>query len=450
MIANLTMPEKKTILKALLRVESLLGVMVMMSIAALFLPREWITRTLTLDPKNFQGQLVNDHALGGNSEVKWLDRQAHAWSCTLGPAFRDTFCSYQIMLLDENGRGLDLRKYDTMSVKVSYQGDGKYLRLYLRNRDPKYFVLGDVSTTKYNEVELPVAKLQEGLSFSLEDFRVASWWLIGKNIPLEHSHADFNDVVFLELQTGSGLKDGTHDIQLHSVNWQGPIISEEELYRYIVICWLLSIFFILVYHITKLSLALSRHRKNQDELVAVNRLLNLQNKRFEDLAKTDLLTGVLNRLGIRDSLREGLENWRRYRTPFSLVLIDIDNFKKINDDHGHDIGDMILIATAKLLRDSIRKSDLLARWGGEEFMLVCPRTNIDEAHAVAEMLRKKLAETQLHSRIKITASFGVATMSQPNLDHMFKQADEALYDAKNSGKNKVITSSDYMPTTLVN
>lgn len=125
-----------------------------------------------------------------------------------------------------------------------------------------------------------------------------------------------------------------------------------------------------------------------------------------------------------------------------FVLIDIDDFKKVNDNCGHDTDDKILIAAVELLRDSIRKSDLLARWGGEEFMLVCPRTNIDEAYAMAEMLRKKLVEARLHSNIKITASFGVATMSQPGLEHMLKQADEVLYDAKNSGKNKALTNGD--------
>ncbi len=422
--------------------------MAVLSIIALAIPREWITRTYSLTPTDYQAQLFDDNGMGGNSQVSWLDRKNHSWSCKLGPAFSDPFCSYQIAVLDEEGRGLDLRKYDTMRMQVSYRGEGDYLRLYLRNRNPKYYVLGDVTTTKYNEVELPVSKLQDGLSLSLQDFRVASWWLINKNIPLEFSHPDFNDVVFVELQTGSGLRGGVHDIQLHSISWQGPLITEKDLYKYIVICWLLSIFCILVYHIVKLSTELSRHRKNENELVAINRVLNLQNKQFEDLAKTDLLTGALNRLGIRDALREGLENWRRYQTPFSLALIDIDDFKKINDLHGHDSGDAILVAAARLLRENIRKSDLLARWGGEEFMLVCPRTNLDEAHSVAETLRKKLAEKSLHSNIRITASFGVATMSEPNLDHMFKQADEALYDAKNSGKNKVITNVMSRPRAL--
>lgn len=183
---------------------------------------------------------------------------------------------------------------------------------------------------------------------------------------------------------------------------------------------------------------LRAHKRYQSELVSINKLLNLQNKQFEDLAKTDQLTGLLNRIGIREPLYQGLKRWQESRVPFAFVLIDIDHFKKVNDEHGHDVGDEILKGVAKLLGENVRKTDHLARWGGEEFILVCPNTNLEQAHSVADNLRAKLAEAKVHPAIPITASFGVAAMTQADLDHLFKSADDALYEAKGLGRNCVV------------
>lgn len=424
--------------------------MALLSIAALVIPRDWLIQTYTLQPHLHSPQIYDDRVLGGNSKVTWTDQKAQAWSCTLKEGFMAPYCAYQIFLDDAEGRGMDLRKFTTMSVRILYEGDARSVRLYLRNRNTEYFQPEDLTTTKYNEIEIPVAQLRETFTFPLTDFRVAHWWLVYRNIPPPQSHPEFNDITILELSTGSGVNSGTHRIQLQEVTWQGPIISEESLYRAIVICWLASILLILIYHLVRLSIALSRNQQKQNELIALNRLLNVQNKRFEDLAKTDPLTGALNRLGIHEVLREGLENWKRYKTPFSMVLIDIDDFKQINDIHGHDAGDVALKFMAGLLRENVRKTDSVARWGGEEFLLAFPGTTIDEAHTIAELLRSKLAGASAQNSIHITASFGVAAMSKPDLEHMFREADGALYDAKNSGKNKVITHGRLLRSVKVN
>lgn len=409
-----------------------------LSVAVLVIPREWLAYSYELDPRDYEAAVYDDVYSGGNSTVQWLDETLQAWKCSIGPKHRNPYCSMHISLLSEKGTGLDLSRFNKMKVWISYQGDASFIRLYLRNRHPKYFVVGDVSTTKYNIVEMPVDHLERGVDVNMRDFRVADWWLVQKKIDLEDSHPEFNDVMYVEVQTGSQVNHGEHVIQLQRLEFTGSLITEEALYKAMVILWTSLIFFVLVFRFIKLKWELNAHKSYQNELVSINRLLNLQNKQFEDLAKTDQLTGLLNRIGIREPLYNGLKRWQESRSPFAFVLVDIDHFKKVNDEHGHDVGDEILKGTAKLLSENVRKSDFLARWGGEEFILVCPNTNLEQAHSVAEHLRAKLADTQLHPKIPVTASFGVAAMTQADLDHLFKSADEALYEAKGLGRNCVV------------
>lgn len=418
-------------------IDVLLALMACLSVSVLLIPRGWLTYSYEIDPRNYEAVLYNDDYSNGDSKVQWMDEKLQTWKCSIGTKHVNPYCSMQITLLSDRGAGLDLSRFNKMRVWISYQGDADFVRVYLRNRNPKYFVIGDVSTTKYNIVELPVDKLERGLEVNMRDLKVADWWLVQNKIELKDSHPEFNDVIFVEVQTGSQVRNGEHVIQLQKLEFTGSLITEQSLYKAMVILWTSLIFIVLVFRFIKLKWELNAHKSYQAELVSINKLLNLQNKQFEDLAKTDQLTGLLNRIGIREPLYHGLKRWQESRSPFAFVLIDIDHFKRVNDVHGHDVGDEILKGVAKLLSANVRKTDFLARWGGEEFILVCPNTNLEQAHNVAEHLRAKLADTKLHPKIPVTASFGVAAMTQADLDHLFKSADEALYEAKSLGRNCV-------------
>ncbi len=161
----------------------------------------------------------------------------------------------------------------------------------------------------------------------------------------------------------------------------------------------------------------------------------------ETLARIDPLTGLLNR---RAFLEQGSALWStalRHGQPLALIMLDLDHFKSINDQHGHDVGDNCLIATARLLSQQCRTGDILARWGGEEFLLLLPATRLQEALQLAERLRQALAGLSLeHTRASLTlsASFGViAREQQEQLEQLINAADERLYQAKQSGRNRV-------------
>lgn len=147
----------------------------------------------------------------------------------------------------------------------------------------------------------------------------------------------------------------------------------------------------------------------------------------------DFLTGLKNRW----SIEKEVDILLRQNSYFSLFLIDVDHFKKVNDTYGHNVGDIILHEMGKILADSLRSTDLGGRWGGEEFIAILPNTDIETAVIIAERIRKKIEETS-HLPCKITASFGVSIYEKgENLKATVERSDKALYQAKNDGRNCV-------------
>lgn len=418
-----------------------MALMALLSIAVVLAPSELLRRSLELHATHYPAHLVDDAPTGGNSRVAWVDKDSQRWQCELNPSHPTPYCNIHLDVTGADGKGLDLSGYDRMTVWADYRGSGSRVRIYLRNRHPNYYVPEFDMSTKYNMVEVPVEALATGLELSMTDFTVAGWWLIAGNVPLAYSHPEFNDVSSIELQTGSMERSGIHELQLQKIVWSGQLISQAQLYQAVIVTWILFIFGMLLYRLAQLNREMKQQRKYQQELLTINAALNVESRRYEDLAKTDALTGLRNRVGIRDILHQGLTDWRRYQTPFSFVIIDLDRFKRINDTHGHDVGDQILKEAAELMFNCVRRSDALARWGGEEFVLVCPDTTLDQARQAAENLRVLLEKHLRYGGEVVTASFGVASMSEPNLDHLFKKADTALYNAKKLGRNRVCTET---------
>ncbi len=161
-------------------------------------------------------------------------------------------------------------------------------------------------------------------------------------------------------------------------------------------------------------------------------------KKLEKISITDSLTQVSNRLHLDNSYKIESQRAERYNNVFSIILMDIDLFKDINDSHGHKVGDTVLIQIALLLKQSIRSVDILGRWGGEEFLIICPETDINRAEIFAEKIRKTIENYNFPIVGKITCSFGVSEY-HPNAekDDTFQRTDEALYKAKHSGRNSV-------------
>lgn len=161
-------------------------------------------------------------------------------------------------------------------------------------------------------------------------------------------------------------------------------------------------------------------------------------EKVEKMATEDPLTKLHNRAYFRNVADYEIEKQKRYLEDLSLIMFDIDYFKRVNDTYGHDIGDLVLVTLSKTILDSVRKTDSLARWGGEEFVVLLPNTSLENAGVAAEQLRKIISKIHLPPVGHITCSFGVSTFkSEDTLDSFMKRADEALYEAKQTGRNKV-------------
>ncbi|HIJ83059.1 MAG: response regulator receiver modulated diguanylate cyclase [Magnetococcales bacterium] len=165
-----------------------------------------------------------------------------------------------------------------------------------------------------------------------------------------------------------------------------------------------------------------------------------EKRQLETQAFTDALTGVCNRARLQGVLEAELHRARRHNLSISIILGDIDHFKKINDTHGHQVGDDVLKKFAKVMRENVRVEDVVARWGGEEFMIVSPLNDANATCKLAEKLRR-LIETETFSKAgQVTCSFGVAqARREDSIRTLTERADKALYQAKTKGRNRVET-----------
>jgi diguanylate cyclase len=176
----------------------------------------------------------------------------------------------------------------------------------------------------------------------------------------------------------------------------------------------------------------------------VTEIVSYENKLIT-MSKTDSLTGVCNRRYLEDRMKEELARHKRYQRPLSLMIFDIDCFKKINDTYGHQCGDFILTSVVSTVRSSLREVDIFARYGGDEFCCVLPDTPLSAAYVLAERIRGDVMKVEYlfdDHRIPVTVSIGISAVDEAveNTDSLFKNADDALYEAKRTGRNKVFST----------
>ncbi|NPA72201.1 MAG: diguanylate cyclase [Gammaproteobacteria bacterium] len=170
----------------------------------------------------------------------------------------------------------------------------------------------------------------------------------------------------------------------------------------------------------------------------------LYKEQLEQLSLTDALTGISNRLYFNRNLRKEIQRAHRYQTPLSLIMFDVDHFKQVNDTFGHDVGDRVLIELSNLVQSQLRDTDMLCRFGGEEFMIILPETELSEAQQTAERLREIIANSSSEEfPTPLTVSFGVAHITKWDSEKtLLKRIDQALYLAKERGRNRVVLATE--------
>jgi diguanylate cyclase (GGDEF)-like protein len=422
------------------RLEYGLTLMVLLSIAAVHFSDQLLYQAQVVVP-DARTALLSDQRNGGNTEARRGNGPGFELLCTLRERFSYPYCGMALRFDPNLLHGLDLSKVRRLRIWLTYQGPAPTLRVQLRNANPAYGIPASAEeSAKYNQVEVNAYALQDGLvELDLANFAVANWWMMQFHIPPHLSRPEFDNIVALEISTGSQAPPGDYRFVLTKIEYEVQWLSTERWYLAIMSVWLTLALLYLLVRLARLQTVVRQQRQQSQELREINRVLDARSKQLVQLATTDSLTGAFNRKGLEDALQQALADWRQHQHPLGLVLIDLDHFKAVNDTHGHQAGDRVLAGLAALVRSHVRSQDLLGRWGGEEFLLVCRDTALPQALAIAEKLRALIAKQDFGGGVRVTASFGVAAMtSERPLEQLFAATDEALSRAKTEGRNRVV------------
>ncbi|WP_051279784.1 GGDEF domain-containing protein [Chitinilyticum aquatile] len=389
-------------------------------------------KTLVINQEQgYSSKAIDDRIQGGNtsSSIR-VTPEGSVLDCELRPKFEWPYCETGITL-GENGKGINLEDYDRIRIKLGYVAPpGDTVRVYLRNFNPAYVPGKPAESLKVNQIEYDPRRYPEGLDVSLRYFQVATWWLNDQQIPLELSQPEFDNVTAIEIATGGNAKPGPYQITVHSIEFEGRWLARSTFYALLIGLWVSAALIFLLRR-------LLAHLQNERQLRELNHSLVFEGEAYRNLARTDTLTGALNRTGAADLLFSLRKETEDSGTGFSMVFFDIDHFKQVNDQYGHQIGDAVLITLVQLVQQHIRNSDALIRWGGEEFLLLLPHTGQDQAMQLAEKLREVVLLHEWPARIKLSCSFGVAEFGEETLSDCLERADTALYAAKHGGRNCV-------------
>ena len=410
---------------------------ILLTVAAVATHRILPERRLSLDPaKDGAVYFLMNFAQDGLTWVDWVDQSRLHFRCRFAREAPEGSCSYTYLLYQGEAvtRGVDLSRYRKLNLKIRYTGSAHYLRVAIRNFDPRYSKVEDTNSSKFNAVNVQPKDLAKPVTIDLHEFSVPEWWVAQYDLPRELAQPDMRNATAFSIYLQGEPADVDHDIQIDGIEFTGDWISAESWYLGILCLWMLSGAGYGIAQFVALRRKHSEQRRKLGELQS-------DKEKYQKLSTIDALTKVLNRHGIE----QFIASLQAAGLPTSVIVIDLDHFKRINDHRGHYDGDRVLQTVGEILRAHTRNTDGLGRWGGEEFVLVCPGASLSKAADLAEKLRQRIMQTNFipDDPIAVTASFGVATTAADgSFDDVFRQADQALYLAKNRGRNCVVAASD--------
>lgn len=389
---------------------------------------------------------------GEETAVQWVDAERLRWRCQYVASEKYQPCVLTYLLTgDDLSRGRDLSGFDHIELELDYQGPAPFLHLDIRNFDPRFSRLEDANSSRMHAVTLRRRDVEQPVRIKLSELNVPDWWVQMFNLPREYNQPSLDNATSLSIGIPGELTGQHHELQLRRLALKGELISDDRVYLGILLAWLFGACAMVLRGWQRLRLSHRRQQREIDALTARTRQLRIEQENLRRLATVDELTGVLNRRGLEQSL----DDMEEAAQGMSLVLLDIDHFKHVNDRHGHDCGDEVLRRVAAIVAANLRASDVIGRWGGEEFLIACQGTRVRDAARLAEKLRERVLQSEVSctaGRLAITASFGVA-LSPPggSAANALKRADEALYRAKGAGRNRVEidrTLQSDSPTTV--
>lgn len=432
--------------RAMTIAQSLVGLLLILTPVLLIWQHFGMTRIVEISPSHPYGVTVTDDRYEKGNSVSSLERTGKAliMRCTLGRVYEWPFCKIQFHM-GQGSKGIDFSQFDTVTFDMTYSGAAqRKIKLHLTNFEPEFSRVDDWNSQRFNLVEFDVPN-QSKFTIPMNVLRTADWWAATHAVPLEKTYPRLDNVTAVEISTGAVAPGQPIVIEVRSIRFRGKWISDTTLLTYLVGAWIgcgiLGLSLSLLHVRNRLSASNSR----LESLAAINKALELEARDLADRAHTDPLTGALNRQGLREVLMKRLHITGHVDEEMAVVFLDIDHFKRINDQYGHEAGDDVLRQFAAIIRGEVRSSDKLVRWGGEEFLLVCPETNVDHALKMVEKLRAAMTRREWPHGLRVTSSFGVTSLKpSEDIGSAIKRADGALYVAKANGRNRVEVASEQM------
>ena len=402
-------------------------------------------KVVELAGNHYPVKIESDGNEGGESKG-WIERKGQdiVVHCRIIKKVDWPHCKLEFDFL-KGATGVNMSHFDYMRVDAHYAGPGTTrFGLTMSEAEEGLTRLDQWQTFKVLQVESLDLPPNGKLMVPLNWFVVAQWWKDMAKPSIEHSVVNLDNVVYAGLAMNFGGVEGEHVLTLHSLRLHGKLISQADLLLILVAMWVLCA----VGWLAILSLSLRTQLKDSKAAIAllstINKALQLEARELAGQAHIDPLTGVLNRQGLRAAL---MNTSSLLTDPMAVIFIDIDHFKAINDTHGHDIGDEVLRKFASVIASGIRSSDRLVRWGGEEFLIVCPMTNVYQGRILADNLRHSLHQQTWPAGLRVTASFGVAQHHERDeVGAAIKRADAELYRAKQGGRDRVCA---YIPADMI-
>jgi len=432
---------------ALFRMNILIFVLLLVTVIALFAYRNGLDDIVFLNLADYPYIIAQTDSVDGGSSAIAMERTDSSIivDYELREGYAYPYAGVKIFLGDGKTRGRDLSRYDSIFVWVKPRGEGT-VRLYMRGYDSAFYRADDETSLKFNEIEFFPLEETYPAVFVPQEFRVASWWVAQNEINVHKARVDLSNIPLIEIQTGTNAPLGYGTLEIKGLCFKGKKIAKLDLVSILVALWFVSFLIILIIRFFDYSRERAKEKKKREELEKNLRALEIEKSEYERSSKEDPLTGCLNRAGFSSVLMREQENLSKNGRPVSFVMLDIDHFKHINDTYGHQVGDEVLVNLTKLIQGKIRNTDALVRWGGEEFVVLCGDTPIQNAQFLAEKLRIAIENTVLIKQQQVTCSFGIAEMI-PDEDpkRLFERADKALYASKEGGRNRV-TSATYKRT----
>lgn len=428
---------------ALFRMNILIFVLLAATVIALLAYRNGLDDIKFLILSDYPYILAQSDSLDGGSSPVEMTRTDSSiildYELREGYAF--PYAGIKIYLGDRKIHGWDLSHYDSIFVWIKPRGEGS-VRMYMRSYDKAFYREGEEPSLKFNEIEFFPLNETYPAVFVPKEFRVAGWWVAQNEIDVHKAYVDLSNVPLIEIQTGTNAPLGYGTLEIRGLCFKGKKIAWANLVTALVAIWFVTFLIILIIRFFDYSRERAANKKKREELEKNLKALEIEKSEYERSSKEDPLTGCLNRAGFSSVLLREQENLSKNGSPVSFVILDIDHFKSINDSYGHNVGDEVLVNLTKLIQGKIRNTDALVRWGGEEFVILCGDTPIQNAQFLAEKLRVAIENAKLITQQQVTCSFGIAEMvPEEDPRKLFERADKALYASKEGGRNRVTSAT---------